>query len=55
MAVQTRLIVIQGPCSWEVFEQQYMDTDDPTVPTRYPKAGMESKRKLWEAVVAAEG
>ncbi|KAI5476109.1 hypothetical protein MNV49_000427 [Pseudohyphozyma bogoriensis] len=44
----------RGPCSWEVFEQQYMDTTDPTVPFRYAKAGLVSKKKLFDAIVDSE-
>jgi hypothetical protein len=42
--------VFPGPCSWEVFEQQYMARDDPTVPLRYAKAGQLSKERLFAAV-----
>ena len=42
--------VITGPCSWEVFEQQYMNTTDETVPARYAKAGQLSKEQLFRAI-----
>lgn len=42
-----RQCYILGPISFEVFEAQYMDTQDPTVPERYARAGQVVKDRLY--------